>query len=282
VGLVVVTAAAWATVTAASRRLSVWRYVPTREAIEDTPLRVRFDVDGIGHLPVTLEAQLAGDAWLPLAAGVTELALTIGRRGAHGLGPSPLRVRDALGIAERRLNAGRFELLLALPRPDAGALATRTRTGSTDEVDLDGLVPYTSGTPIGRIHWPALARGAGLHARRIAPAADALPLVIVDTGGNLGDGAVDWAARVAAGVILRLARAGGCRVLLPGDRIATTVSGMGRQWRAVHRRLALMQPSAPGARRPPVAERPTSTVRIDAAQAPAAATGEAEPCRTMT
>ena len=282
VGLVVVTAAAWATVTLALRRVSVWRGVPTPEAIEDSPVGVRFDVDGLGRLPVRLEARLVGDAWLPLAAGVAAVPLTVGSRGSHWLRPSALRLRDALGIAERRLHVGRSELLLALPRPDAGALGPEILTSSTDDVDLDGLVPYTPGTPIGRIHWPTLARGAGLHARRIAPAAGAIPLVIVETGGGPAPEAVDWAARVAAGVILGLARTSGCLVLLPGDRVATTVTGTGDQWHRMHRRLALLEPSSRGAGRPPSAGREAGVVRIDARRAPAVAArpwpaAEAEP-----
>jgi uncharacterized protein (DUF58 family) len=282
VGLVIVTAAAWATVTLALRRVSVWRGVPTPEAIEDSPVGVRFDVDGLGRLPVRLEARLVGDAWLPLAAGVVAVPLTVGNRGSHWLRPSALRLRDAFGIAERRLHVGRSELLLALPRPDAGALGPEILTSSTDDVDLDGLVPYTPGTPIGRIHWPTLARGAGLHARRIAPAAGAIPLVIVETGGGPAPEAVDWAARVAAGVILGLARTSGCLVLLPGDRVATTVTGTGDQWHRMHRRLALLEPSSRGAGRPPSAGREAGVVRIDATRAPAVAArpwpaAEAEP-----
>jgi uncharacterized protein (DUF58 family) len=270
VGLVVVTVAAWATVTAAARRIRVSRHVPTREAIEGTPVHLRFGVDGLGRLPVRLEVQLAGDAWLPLAAGGADVALAVGSRGAHRLGPSALRVRDALGIAQRRLRAGGPEQLLALPKPDAGALGAGMPTTSTDDVDLDGLTPYTPGTPIARIHWPTLARGGGLHARRFAPASGAMPLVIVDAGGEPRREAVDWAARVAAGVILGLARTSGCRVLLPGDRVATTVAGTGERWRSVHRRLALLEPTAPGAGRRPAAEPPAGAVRIDAARAPAA------------
>jgi uncharacterized protein (DUF58 family) len=268
VGLVAVTVTAWASVALAVRRVSVWRHVPRPEAIEGTTVAVRFDVDGLGRLPVRLEAQLAGPSWLPLAAGVAELPRAIGRRGAHRLGPSALRLRDVLGIAEWRLRAGRAETLLALPLPDAGGLGAEILAASAADLDPDGLVPYTPGTPIGRIHWPTLARGAGLHARRIAPAADAMPLVIVETGGGPPPEAVDWVARVAAGVILGLARTRGCRVLLPGDGVAATVIGADGAWHTIHRRLALMEPQA-GRARP--ADLHVGALRLDAAQAPAEA-----------
>jgi uncharacterized protein (DUF58 family) len=271
VGLVLVTATAWASVIIVTRRVTITRSVPSREAVEDTPVWLRFDIDGLGHSPVTLEARV-DDTWVPLGELGAEVSHTIVGRGPHRLRPSLIRVRDALGIAERRLYVGPPELVLGLPRPDIGALAAERSpsTASTDDVDLDGLVPYTPGTPIGRIHWPALARGAGLQTRRIAPAAGGLPLVVVETAGDPGAAAVDWAARVSAGVILRFARAGGCRVLLPGDREPTTVVGASRQWHAVHRRLALMQP-VPGASRAPLPGLQAGAVRVDAASAPATA-----------
>lgn len=272
VGLAIVTVAAWASVTLAARRLSISRQVLTREAVEDGPVALRFEVEGLGRLPVTLEAQVEGAGWVPLGVGGGELLLTIGRRGAYRLGPSPLRLRDALGIVERRLHVGRRAPLLILPRPDAAALAARPQAGpADDDADLDGLTPYAPGTPIGRIHWPTLARGAGLHARRIATAPGELPLVVVETSGNPAPSAVDWAARVSAGHILGLARTRGCRVLLPGDRAATTVTDTAGQWRTVHRRLALMQPSARAALPSPLAGLLASAVRIEAARAPAAA-----------
>jgi uncharacterized protein (DUF58 family) len=272
VGLAIVPVAAWASVAAAARRLTISRRVLTQEAVEDGPFDLRFEVGGLGRLPVGLEALLDG-AWVPLGAGSGEVSLTIGRRGAYRLGPSPVRLRDALGIVERRLHVGRPEALLVLPRPDTGAFAARPWASPADDVDLDGLAPYAPGTPIGRIHWPTLARGAGLHARRITAAVGGLPLVVVDTGGNPGVSAVDWVARVSAGHIIGLARRGGCRVLLPGDRTATTVTDTAGQWRAVHRRLALMQPSAHRAPPAPLADVRAGAVRIDATRAPAAASG---------
>jgi hypothetical protein len=93
-------------------------------------------------------------------------------------------------------------------------------------------------------------------------------LVIVDTSGAASRAALDWAARTAAGYVLTLARAGGCRVLLPGDSRATSVVGCGGAWRAVHRRLATLDDVPP-----PVtaASKPlTAAVRVRAAAAPPA------------
>lgn len=268
VGLAIVPVAAWASVAVAARRLRVARHVLTHEAVEDGPFHLRFEVGGLGRLPVALEALLGG-AWVPLGAGSGAASFAIGRRGAYRLGPSRGRLRDALGIVERRVHLGRPESLLVLPRPDAGALAPRPWVSPADDVDLDGLTPYAPGMPIGRIHWPSLARGAGLHARRVTAPPGGLPLVVVEVGANPRVSAVDWAARLAAGHILGFARAGGCRVLLPGDRTATTVTGTAGEWHAVHRRLALMQPSTRGAPRAALEDVPNA-VRIDAARAPVA------------
>ena len=47
-------------------------------------------------------------------------------------------------------------------------------------VDIDGLRPYRPGTPASRIHWAALARGAGLLERRLRADGDTRPLVVLD------------------------------------------------------------------------------------------------------
>ena len=49
--------------------------------------------------------------------------------------------------------------------------------------EVDGLRPYRQGTPASRIHWPALARGAGLLERRLRADTDSRPLVVVDARG---------------------------------------------------------------------------------------------------
>jgi uncharacterized protein (DUF58 family) len=191
------------------------------------------------------------------------------RRGAWQLAPSRLQLRDGLGIFERSLLAGGPESLLVLPAPDLTVpIPPRQRTGAGD-LDPDGLQPYVPGTPIGRIHWPALARGAGLQQRRLAPPPSGLPLVAVDTTGTSDPRALDWAARVATGVIVRLARSGGCRVLLPGDHTATTVTAMAATWRGVHRRLALLESAGPAAGSAPLGAGQAPDVHIRVTHAPA-------------
>ena len=47
--------------------------------------------------------------------------------------------------------------------------------------------------------------------------------------------------RAAASLAHALARAGGCSILLPGDRRATALEPDGRGWPAVHARLAIVE-----------------------------------------
>jgi uncharacterized protein (DUF58 family) len=249
---------AWVVTWLAARRVVVTRTLPFHEAREYEPIRVDFDVAGLGRLPVELEVRNGAGRWTPLHGSI---ALTVPRRGAHRLAPSELRVRDRLGIAYRQVTAGRPERLLILPSPEERRLWAPAGGPGAGDPEPDGLQAYAPGVPMARIHWPALARGAGLHARRMVPEPYELPLVVVDTSGALRPGAVDWAARTAAGEVLRLVRSGGCRVWLPGDRHETTVADTAA-WRVLHRRLALL-------RQAPATPAPPAAIRIEAAAATA-------------
>jgi hypothetical protein len=120
-----------------------------------------------------------------------------------------------------------------------------------------------------RVQWSALARGAGLQQRRLVVPLGRLPLVVVDTADTGDRRAVDWAARTAAGAILRLEGTGGCRVLVPGDQVATAVTDLTAAWRDVHRRLALLQPASPAAGWGPLQAGEAPVLHVRAAHAPA-------------
>jgi uncharacterized protein (DUF58 family) len=276
VGLLLVTLVAGASVAATARRLVVTRSVLHREVGEDQSISVCLRVRGPGRLPlpVQVEAQVDTDRWVPLGEGGGLLQLLIGRRGPWQLDPSRLRLRDGLGIVDWPLVVGRPEPLLILPAPDLRVpIPPRPDARAADpDLDLDGLEPYVPGTPIGRVHWPALARGAGLQQRRLTAPPAGLPLVVVDTADTSDPRAVDWAARTAAGAIMRLAGTG-CRVLLPGDQVATTVTDLTAAWRGVHRRLALLRPGCPAARPGPLEAEPASVLHVRAAHAPAEVLG---------
>jgi uncharacterized protein (DUF58 family) len=108
------------------------------------------------------------------------------------------------------------------------------------------LRPYRPGTPASRIHWSALARGAGLIERRLQADGDARPLVVLDvrTPADAGRGGVelvDAAVRAAASLVLELARRGGCSLLLPGDRRPLDIEPDLGAWTGAHVRLALIE-----------------------------------------
>jgi uncharacterized protein (DUF58 family) len=269
-GLVLVTATAGMAVALAASRATVARTISAREVQEDAPIRLRFSVQGTTWLPVQVEIEDHSGAWVAIKDRDASLEFCVGRRGAHWLAPSRLRLRDAFGIFEWRLLAGRAEPLLILPTPDGTPRVDAGHSNLVDDLEPDGLRPYAPGTPLARIHWPALARGAGLQVRHFALSPNRLPLVVVDTAGAPNPQALDWAARTAAGYILTLARNGGCRVLLPGDTNETSVTGVGREWRAMHRRLAMLGDSAPSHARTPSA-RPRS-LHVRAAAPPAGLT----------
>ena len=266
VGLIVLTVASATMVAVASSKVTVARMISPHETEEDAPIRLHFHVQGRTWLPVQIEIEDHAGGWIHVRESAAGVDLCVARRGPHWLGPSRLRLRDALGIFERRLLAGRPEPLLVLPAPDASPHDRVRHRVTVDEPELQGLAPYTPGAPLTRIHWPALARGAGLQVRRVASAQGGVPLVVVDTAGAPSREAIDWAARVAAGYILTLARHGGCRVLLPGESAETMVNGPA-EWRAMHRRLATISSSAPRDLRALAAD--TRVFHVRAADAPA-------------
>jgi uncharacterized protein (DUF58 family) len=156
--------------------------------------------------------------------------------------------------------------VLVLPAP--AKIGTQPRPGGSDpggDPEPDGLQPYARGTPVGRIHWPSVARAGEWQERRVIAAPRGLPLVVVDLSGAASEEAIDWTLRVAAGQIHGLASAGGCRVLLPGERLAIPVENVAEGWPTVHRRLAGLRGGGAAPDAPPGA------VHVRAVLAPAVA-----------
>jgi uncharacterized protein (DUF58 family) len=176
------------------------------------------------------------------------------RRGLRRLEPPSLVVQDPLELASvAKQGAGRADELLVLPYTERvrwglasrGRAPLRTEGRSHTEpmaaIDVDGLRPYRPGTPASRIHWPALARGAGLLERRLRADRDTRPLVVLDARGEYHGRQLDAAVRAAASLTVELARLGGCRLLLPGERRALAVEPDLASWPAAHARLALVE-----------------------------------------
>ncbi|GAA2418447.1 hypothetical protein GCM10010191_31540 [Actinomadura vinacea] len=261
IGLVLTVAGAAAVVLLAAGRPAIVRTLPVREAREDEPLPLEFRVRMPSWLPIRLEVRTGPHTWVPLDRDGGTVELFVERRGAHVVGPSPMRLGDPLGILRRPVTAGVPEPVLILPEPGTDARIVPPRGARADDLEPDGLRPYVPGSPISRVHWPSLARGGELQERRIAAPPTGLPLVIVDTSGATDPRAVDWVARAAAGCALSLARSGGCEVLLPGAKAPMAVVD-GATWRAVHRRLALLEPGRQGGARRPPGGRGSSVVHV--------------------
>jgi uncharacterized protein (DUF58 family) len=256
----------------AAQRVTVVRTIERGDVQEGRPVTMHFEVGGLRALPVRVEVLGPGGAWHALDGGVGSVALVIDRPGAHVLGPSPLLLRDDLGLFSRLTVGGRPEPLLVLPEP--APPPARLRAGGAlvaADPEPDGLRPYTPGTPMSRVHWASAARGRELQERHFTSGRDRLPLVVVDTVGAEG-AALDWVARSAAGIVLALARSSGCRVLLPGDRVPATLDDIGG-WPAMHRRLAALEPGTAAA---PTALGDRDVLHVRAASAPVALEERAE------
>ena len=266
-GLLVVVAGALAGTALGARRLRITRTVDQTEVVEGRPLTLRFDVRGLRGLPVHAEVHAADGTWQRLDAAGSQ-RLTIERPGAHVIGPSTVRVRDDLRLFSRRRSAGEAAIVLVLPAPaSAGVQPLPQGADPGGDPEPDGLQPYSRGTPVGRIHWPSVARAGEWQERRVISAPRGLPLVIVDLSGAASDTAVDWTLRAAAGQIHGLARTGGCRVLLPGERLPIAVDNVVEGWPTVHRRLASARGSLEALAPAPA----LGAIHIRATQAPALA-----------
>lgn len=282
-----------------ARGAHVRRHLSERRVLEDEPLEVTIEVTwgrlGLPGAEILNPLGSAGGAPLsePLPAIPSSRRIELRvvtrahRRGRHQLPQPSLLLSDPLGLAHiAKPGAGGADELLVLPRTEpvrwlAGARqrATGGARGAQSEPlgagEVDGLRPYVPGAPASRIHWPALARGAGLLERRLIAEPRAIPLVVLDARAGSGPAAelaLDAAVRAAASITLELARAGGCGVLLPGVRQAIEVSSDLVAWPAVHTRLALVQADtrAPALRSTTTGVTILVAARLDE-QAPAAA-----------
>jgi uncharacterized protein (DUF58 family) len=265
-GVLLLTCAAWAALAGSARGVCVERGLSAAEVQEDASVHAHFTVRSPAWLPVRIEVEDHVGGWTVIEHRRASVELAVRRPGAYLLAPTRVRLRDPFGVFERQSLAGRPERLLILPVPQRGSIAVPAQPDRADDPEPHGLKPYRPGTPAKHIHWPTLARGGELQARHFAAPQDRLPLVVVDTAGAERLEALDWAARTAAGHILTLARNGGCRVLLPGERNPTSVIGIGGEWRSVHRRLAALGDLAPGNARASTVG--TATICVRAAMAP--------------
>jgi uncharacterized protein (DUF58 family) len=250
---------------ASARSASVTRKLLEDRVMEGEPVEAMIEVrrgplglpggevlDPLAGTPVSLSQPLSLVVGGPKAD--VRVVARFSRRGLRWLEPPCLVVRDMLDLASAvREGDGAAEELLVLPRTEPirwtgrerGRRAEGADARHVDEplaaVDVDGLRPYRPGTPASRIHWAALARGAGLLERRLRADGDTRPLIVLDARCPGEQEHLDAAVRATASLTLELGRRGGCRILLPGERRPVAVEPDLLTWPGVHARLALVE-----------------------------------------
>jgi uncharacterized protein (DUF58 family) len=279
IALVVLGVVAPAWVQLAARAAGIERQLDSDRVVEDEPIEATIEVsrghwglpgaavlDPLAGKPVLLYAPMS------LLSGSQSASVRIvarfPRRGIRRIDPPTLVVSDALELARVvRVSPSPPQELLVLPRTErvrwaagagekwrrAAGMASVEPMGATE---VDGLRPYRQGTPASRIHWPALARGAGLLERRLQADTDSRPLVVLDARGSGPPEHLDAAVRAAASLVLELGRRVGCGLLLPGEHRPLEVEPDLTAWPIAQTKLALIEGGpetrapglAPGAR----------------------------------
>lgn len=252
------TALAWTLLTV--RGAAIRRHLAAERVVEGEPLEVRLALEG-GWLGLPMGEILDPLAGAPMRvprgrSADIKLVTRFERRGLRTLEPPALAIHDPLELAHGlRRGSQSTQEVLVLPRTERvrylrgeGAYTigiARTRADVLAAIEIDGLRQYVPGTPASRIHWPALARGAGLLERKLRVAGDTVPLVVLDARGPepVGEALehLDAAVRATASLTLELAAAGGCRLLLPGARRPQEISRDLIGWPAAHARLAVVE-----------------------------------------
>jgi uncharacterized protein (DUF58 family) len=269
VALIAVGVLAPAWVWCAVRGASATRVLAAHRVVEDQPLQAKIEVrrsvlglPGAEVIDPVTDSRFALSGPLsPIRGGrraSVDVLARFPRRGEHLLPEPSLEVSDPLELARVIARSeGAPQRILVLPRVEpvrwrSGERALRFDGVDGDQaselmaaVDLDGLRPYRVGTPASRIHWPALARGAGLIERRLRADGDHRPLIVLDSRlAGASEELLDAAVRAAASLALDLGRAGGCGLLLPGEQRPTAIDPELSRWPVAHRRLALVTPRA--------------------------------------
>jgi uncharacterized protein (DUF58 family) len=260
VALAVLAAGTSAWIALGARGVEVQRTLGARRVQEDEPVSILVAVRA-GRLRLP-PARLV-DALLPETAplrtgtrgGRVRIEARFARRGRRRLALPSVVVADPLGLARREVRAqpmaGEDEILV-LPRiepitpatrgGDAARVARRGRPTVGAEIEMDGIRPLRDGTPASRIFWPAVARGADPQERFLTAGGESHPLVVLDPRSAASEEHLDAAVRAAASLVRALALAGGCGLLLPGDRRPTEMGETLAGWAHLHARLAIVGP----------------------------------------
>ena len=266
----------------AARGAQIDRHLDSERVVEEEPIEATIEIhrghwglpgaaviDPLAGKPVPIHAQMSLISGGPTAS--VRIVACFPRRGIRRIDPPSLVVADALELARVvRVSRSASQEILVLPRtervrwvPGAGEKWRRaagvTAVEPLGATEVDGLRPYRPGTPASRIHWPALARGAGLLERRLRADTDSRPLVVLDarqSGPSAQPEHLDAAVRAAASLVLELGGRTGCGLLLPGEHRPLEIEPDLTAWPVAHARLAMIEGGsdtrapglAPGAR----------------------------------
>ena len=283
-----VVAPAWVHLAAGAARIE--RHLQSVRVVEDEPIEATIEVSR-GHWGLPGAAVLDPLAGKPVAihapmslisggrSASVRIVASFPRRGVRRIEPPTLIVSDALELARVvRVSPSPAQEILVLPRtervkwvPGAGDKWRRAAGAAAVEpmgaTEVDGLRPYRQGTPASRIHWPALARGAGLLERRLRADTDSRPLVVVDARGSGPSEHLDAAVRAAASLVLELGTRVGCGLLLPGEHRPLEIEPDLAAWPVAHARLALVEGGS-GTRAPSLAQGARSAQVVYVAASP--------------
>jgi uncharacterized protein (DUF58 family) len=206
---------------------------------------------------------------LGMHPGHAQLQLRSPRRGRLRLEPATLLLSDPMSLHTAEIRSDPGEGVLVLPRTepivrcdarggpgDAALDGPRGPVGTgldtrTIDFEIDGLRPYRNGSPASRIHWATVARTGEMVEHRLVAGADSSPLVVLDRFNPADQDSLDSAVRAAASICVRLAPAGGCTLLVSGERRPLEVDSQLRAWPEVHAHLAVVEAggAAPGIQR---------------------------------
>ena len=271
ISLLLIAAGAYGWVELASRRGRLERDPLPRRIAEDEPLALRIRLRGTALRPPGGELS---DPLLarPLRVGPRrsrklERVVHLRGPGRQRIAPSHLVISDPLGLWSRELSSGDTEEIVVLPRVEpvrplranGARLAARGGYDSDDadspgsavaQLEVDGLRPYRHGSPASRIHWPSVARSGEMLERRMVGGGGSRPLVVLDPRNPREPEGLERALRATASLCVALAAAGGCELLLPGERRPIAIDPGLRAWPEAHVRLAVANTHAAPALEP--------------------------------
>jgi uncharacterized protein (DUF58 family) len=290
VAIILLGVAAPAWVAVAAQGATIERTLESARVVEDEPIEATIEVrrgpwglpgaavlDPLAGEPVSIRSPMSIISGANSAS--VRIVASFPRRGIRRIEPPTLIVSDALELARVvRESPSPAQELLVLPRtervkwvPGAGEKWRRATGAAPLEpfgaTEVDGLRPYRQGTPASRIHWPALARGAGLLERRLRADTETRPLVVVDARGDGPPEHLDAAVRAAASLVLELGTRTGCGLLLPGEFRPLEIEQDLIAWPIAHARLALVE-GGPETRAPGLAPGARSAQVLYVAAAP--------------